>query len=134
MGNYKSRLNCIHLAQKMAVRAITFSLLRTSSGPLFKQFGILDDLGLHELAVLTFGYDLYNRKLPHTFLDYCKIVHHTNMKQQEKKMLCYPCQFVGRHKVHSPFLFLDRSFGTFYLRRLENKKQDIHFVIPSQFI
>ena len=56
------------------------------------------------------------------------------MKQEGNKMQCYPCQFVGRHKVNSLFLLLDRSFGIAYLKRLENKKQDIHFVIPSQFI
>jgi len=90
-SSYKSRLNSIYLAQKMAVRAITFSLLRTSSGPLFKQLGILDVFCLHELAVSTFVYDLYNRKLPHTLLDFCKIVHYTyETRGKENAMLPLP--------------------------------------------
>ena len=90
-SSYKSRLNCIYLAQKMAVRAITFSLLRTSSRPLFEQLGILDIFDLHELAVSTFVYDLYNGILPHTLLDYCKIVHHTyETRGQENLMLPLP--------------------------------------------
>ena len=57
-STYKSNLNCIYLSQKMSMRAITFSPLRTDSKALFQSLNILNIFQLHELLVSTFMYDL----------------------------------------------------------------------------
>ena len=60
----------------MAMRAITFSPLRTSSRPLFTSLGILDVYNLHELAVSTFVYDLHKGHLPHSLTQYYELMNH----------------------------------------------------------
>jgi len=75
-SSYKTHLNCIYLAQKMAMRAITFSPLRTSSRPLFTSLGILDVYNLHKLAVSTFVYDLHKGHLPHSLTQYYELMNH----------------------------------------------------------
>ena len=75
-SSYKTHLNCIYLAQKMAMRAITYSPLRTSSRPLFTSLGILDVYNLHELAVSTFVYDLHKDHLPHSLTQYYEVMNH----------------------------------------------------------
>ena len=53
----------------MAMRAITFSSIRTHSSPLFQQLQIVDVIKLHQFSVLTFMYDLCNGTIPHTLSD-----------------------------------------------------------------
>ena len=65
-STYKSNLNCIYLSQKMAMRAITFSPLRTDSKALFQSLNISNIFQLHELLVPTFMYDLVKGVLPHS--------------------------------------------------------------------
>ena len=64
----------------MAMRAITFIWQQTSwmthSKPLFTKLKILNVYNLHDLAVLTFVYDLLNCKLPHSLIDYCQVIEH----------------------------------------------------------
>ena len=86
-SSYKSHLNCIYLSQKMAVRAITFSLFRTSSKPLFQNLRILDVFSLHELAVSTFVYDLFVGNSPHSLLEYCEVLHHTYRTRGKENFL-----------------------------------------------
>ena len=75
----------------MAMRAITFSTLRTHSEPLFQRFKILDIIKLHQFSLLTFMYDLCNGTMPHSLYDYCQIVHHTYQTRTcEKSMLYLP--------------------------------------------
>lgn len=75
----------------MALRAITFSTLRTHSEPLFQRFKLLDVVRLHKFSVLTFMYDLCNGTFPHPLYEYCQIVHHTyRTRTNEKRMLYLP--------------------------------------------
>ena len=73
---YKSHLNCIFLAQKMAMRAMTFSPLRTSSKSLFVDLKVLDIYKLFEFSVSTFVFDLQKGHLPHTLEEYFDVINH----------------------------------------------------------
>ena len=75
-STYKTNLNCILLTQKMAMRAITFSLRCTHSEPLFQKLKILNVYKLHFLAVSTFIYDLMHNNLPHSLTEYCQVLDH----------------------------------------------------------
>ena len=75
-STYKTNLQCVFYAQKMAMRAITFSSWRTHSKPLFQKLKILDVYNLHSLSVSTFVYDLLNNNLPHSLIEYCQVVEH----------------------------------------------------------
>ena len=61
----------------MALRAITFSPLRTSSSPLFTSLEVLNVYNLHKLAVSTFVYDLHKEHLPHLLMEYYEMINHT---------------------------------------------------------
>ena len=90
-SSYMSHLNCIYLAQKMAMRAITFSPLRTSSRPLFTSLGVLHVYNLHELAVSTFVYDLHKEHLPHSLMQYYEKMNHSyRTRGKEHSMLRLP--------------------------------------------
>jgi len=86
-SSYKSHMNCIYLSQKMAMRAITFSLFRTSSKPLFQNLKILDVFSLHELAVSTFMYDLFEGNSPHSLLEYCEVLDHTYITRGKDSLM-----------------------------------------------
>ena len=60
----------------MAVRAITFSLYRAHTQPLFEELKLLNIYHLHKLSVCTFMFDLVHDKLPHAVKDYCSIIQH----------------------------------------------------------
>ena len=91
-SSYKSHLNCIiYLAQKMVMRAITFSPQRTSSRPLFTSLGVLNVYNLHELAVSTFENDLHKEHLPHSLMQYYEMMNHTyRTRCKEHSMLRLP--------------------------------------------
>ena len=90
-GSYKSHLNCIYFAQKMAMRPITFSSLRTSSRPLFTTLAVLDVYYLHELAVSMFLYDLHKGNSPHSLMQYYEVMNHTyRTRDKECSMLRLP--------------------------------------------
>ena len=75
----------------MAMRAITFSPLRTSSRPLFTSLGVLNVYNLHELAVSTFVYDLHKEHLPHSLMQYYEMMNHTyRTRGKEHSMLRLP--------------------------------------------
>lgn len=75
----------------MAMRAITFSPLRTDSKSLFQSLDIMNIFDLHELLVLTFMYDLVRGKLPHSLTDYCQIIQHRySTRGKENGLLCLP--------------------------------------------
>ena len=75
----------------MAMRAITFSPLRTSSRPLFTSLGVLHVYNLHELAVSTFVYDLHKEHLPHSLMQYYEKMNHTyRTRGKEHSMLRLP--------------------------------------------
>ena len=88
-STYKSHLNCILLSQKMAMRAITFSSIRTHSSPLFQQLKVLDVIKLHQFSVLTFMYDLCNGTIPHTLSDYCQILQHPHATRSKGKSMLH---------------------------------------------
>ena len=51
-STYETNLKCILLSQKMALRGITFSSIRTHSKPLFKKLQLLNVyLQLHKLCI-----------------------------------------------------------------------------------
>ena len=83
----------------MAMRAITFSPLRTSSRPLFTSLGVLNVYNLHELAVSTFVYDLHKEHLPHSLMQYYEMMNHTyRTRGKEHSMLRLPkCNTTHRH-------------------------------------
>ena len=89
-SNYKSHLNCIYLAQKMAMRAITFSLYKTSSKPLFLSLSVLDVYDLHELSVSTLMYDLRNGGVAHSLQDYCQVIQHVYETRGKGNILRLP--------------------------------------------
>ena len=75
----------------MAMRAITFSPLRTSSGPLFTSLGVLDVFDLHKLAVSTFVYDLHKGHLSHSLTQYYEMMNHAyRTRGKEHSMLRLP--------------------------------------------
>ena len=75
----------------MAMRAITFSPLRTESRPLFTSLGVLDVYSLHELAVSTFVYDLHKGHLPHSMEQYYELLNHAyRTRGKEHLMLRLP--------------------------------------------
>ena len=75
----------------MAMRAITFSPWMTNSKPLFTRLKILNVYNLHDLAVLTFVYDLLNRKLPHSLTEYCQVIEHNySTRGKENNKLYMP--------------------------------------------
>ena len=88
-STYKSNLNCIYLSQKMAMRAITFSPLRTDSKALFQSLNILNIFQLHELLVSTFMYDLVKGFLPHSLVDYCQMIQHRYATRRKESGLLY---------------------------------------------
>ena len=88
---YKSHLNCILLAQKMAMRVITFSPFRTSSKALFVRLQVLDVHNLFEHSVSTFVYDLQKGHLPHSLMDYFVLMNHMyRTRGREHLMLRLP--------------------------------------------
>ena len=90
-STYKTSVKSILYTQKMAVRAITFSEWRTHTSPLFKTLHILNVYDLHDLAISTFMYDLFNKNLPHSLLDYCDIILHSySTRQKEDGQLRLP--------------------------------------------
>ena len=88
-STYKSNLNCIYLSQKMAMRAITLSPLRTDSRALFQSLNILNIFQLHELLVSTFMYDLVKGVLPHSLVDYCQMIQHRYAIRRKESGLLY---------------------------------------------
>ena len=88
-SNYKSYLNCIYISQKMAMRAITFSPIRTASKPIFEQLAILNIFQLHKLLVLSFIQDLVYKRLPHSLVDYCQVIEHRYRTRGKEKTLLY---------------------------------------------
>ena len=75
----------------MAMRAITFSPLRTDSKPLFQNLHILNIFDLHDLLVSTFMYDLVKGKLPHSLADYCQVTQQRySTRGKENGLLCLP--------------------------------------------
>ena len=88
---YKSNLNCILLAQKMAMRVITFSPFRTSSNALFVRLQVLDVYNLFNHSVSTFVYDLQKGHLPHSLMDYFDLMNHMyRTRGRDKLMLRLP--------------------------------------------
>ena len=88
---YKSHLNGILLAQKMAMRVITFSPFRTSSKALFVRLKVLDVHNLFEHSVSTFVYDLQKGHLPHSLMDYFVLMNHMyRTRGREHLMLRLP--------------------------------------------
>ena len=85
----KTYLNCILLSQKMAMRAITFSPIRTSSKPLFKQLRIMDVYELHKLTICTFVFDLIKGNLPHDIVEYFQSIQHSYTTRGKKDELLY---------------------------------------------
>ena len=73
----------------MAVRAITFSPLRTDSRALFQSLNILNIFQLHELLVSTFMYDLVEGVLPHSLVDYCQMIQHRYATRRKESGLLY---------------------------------------------
>ena len=63
-------LHKIHITQKMAVRAITFSTRMTPSSPLFRSLGILDIFKLYKHSVAIFIFRLMYNKLPQSVYEY----------------------------------------------------------------
>ena len=88
-STYKSYLNCIYISQKMAMRAITFSPIRTASKPIFEQLAILNIFQLHKLLVLSFIQDLVYKRLPHSLVDYCQVIEHRYRTRGKEKTLLY---------------------------------------------
>ena len=75
----------------MAVRAIIFSEWRTRTSSLFQTLRILNVYDLHDLAISTFMFDLFNKNLPHSLIDYCDIIlHRYSTRQKEDRQLRLP--------------------------------------------
>lgn len=125
-GSYKTHLNCILLAQKMAMRAITFSSLRVSSRPLFISLQVLDVYDLHKLAVSTFVYDLHKEHLPHSLMQYYDIMNHAyRTRGKENSMLRLPkCNTT--HGMHS-ISFIGAKFWNSLPLRIREKTTRFSF-------
>ena len=63
-SNYEKNMKCLLLSQKMALRVITFSPIRTHSQPIFRELKLLNMYQLHKLSICVFMYQLLNDKLP----------------------------------------------------------------------
>ena len=74
----------------MAMRAITFSLYKTSSKPLFLSLSVLDVYDLHELSVSTLMYDLRNGGVAHSLQDYCQVIQHVYETRGKGNILRLP--------------------------------------------
>ena len=85
----KMHLNCILLSQKMAMRAITFSPLKTSSKPLFQKMKVMNVFELHKLSICTFIFDLIKGNLPHDIVEYCQNIQHSYTTRSKKDGLLY---------------------------------------------
>ena len=85
----KSYLDCLRFSQKMAMRAITFSPLRTPSDPLFQKLGVMDVFELHKLYICTFIFDLSKGNMPHDLVEYCQNIQHSYSTRGKKEGLLY---------------------------------------------
>ena len=63
----KSRLNCLTVLQKRAVRLITSSGYRDHTLPLFTQLGLLNIENIYRFSLGSFMYKFYHGKLPALF-------------------------------------------------------------------
>ena len=73
----------------MAMRAITFSPIRTPSKPLLKKLGVMDVFELHKLSICTFIFDLSKGNLPHDLVEYCQNIQHSYSTRGKKEGLLY---------------------------------------------
>ena len=69
-SNYKTKLLPIHILQKRAIRAITFSTRRTPSKPLFKKLNFLNIFEIVKLQLTELAYKHHSNQLPETFANY----------------------------------------------------------------
>ena len=53
-SNYEMNMKCLLLSQKMALRVITFSPIRTHSQPIFQELKLLNVYQLHKLSICVF--------------------------------------------------------------------------------
>jgi len=90
-STYQTYLASILYTEKMAMRSITFSGFRSHTRPLFQSMGILNVFELHYISVATFMFDLVHHNLPHSLIDYCKIIQHSySTRQREGGQLHLP--------------------------------------------
>jgi len=82
-----SIINPIFILQKKAVKAITFSDVRTHSAPLFKLLNILTIHDIYKIETLKFVHDCLNKVNPcqfHTYYTYPDNSHYTTSSSQCK--------------------------------------------------
>ena len=90
-SNYEIHMKCLLLSQKMALRVITFSPIRTHSKPIFQELKLLNVYQLHKLSICVFMYQLLNDKLPQSLIQYCCFIEHQyETRQRESKKLSVP--------------------------------------------
>ena len=92
-SNYKTKLLPIHLLQKRALRAITFSDGRTASRPLFQKFDTLNIFEIVKLQLSELVYKHNTNELPEVFSYYfCDIsaIHKYETHSKTKKNLFLP--------------------------------------------
>ena len=92
-SNYKSKLLPIHLLQKRAPRAITFTNCRTPSRPLFQRLDILNIFEIVKLQLSELAYKHNTNQLPEVFY-YCfrdvSTIHNYEARSKTNKNLFLP--------------------------------------------
>jgi hypothetical protein len=72
-GAYATALYKLEVLQNRAVRLITSSPYRTSSGPLYKQLNLLKIADIHKFQIIQFMYKLKHTLVPVSCLHYCNV-------------------------------------------------------------
>ena len=86
----KTKIQKIYIAQKTALRAMTFNSRLTPSSPLFHSLGILDVFKLYRHSVAIFIYRLINEQLPHSVNDYYNFFDNQYSTRQKQSTLLVP--------------------------------------------
>ena len=93
-SNYKSKLLPIHLLQKRALCAITFTDCRTPSRPLFQRLNILNIFEIVKLQLSELAYKHNTNQLPEVFCKYfhdISTTHNYETHSKTNKNLFLPC-------------------------------------------
>ena len=92
-SNYKSKLLPIHLLQKRALRAITFTDRRTPSRPLFQRLDVLNIFEIVKLQLSELAYKHNTNQLPEVFYNYFRdisTIHNYETRSKTNKNLFLP--------------------------------------------
>ena len=92
-SNYKSKLLPIHLLQKRALRATTFTDRRTPSRPLFQRLDILNIFEIVKLQLSELAYKHNTNQLPEVFYYYFRdisTIHNYETLSKTNKNLLLP--------------------------------------------